>query len=149
MAEFSPTWVSRQETLHWKKEIMKLLFLFCCFWGCFFFSISLSAIAQKSVVMEYVWWRWIAEEKCRVQISLQVYELSCAFDRLIFHNGSFVFFIIGKHFSIASWLESDELTNMQRDAISKDTGKIIFFLKLWRKVGKGMVLTDLWVRQPN
>lgn len=56
MAGILPVWVSRQEILHWEEEILKSLwlFFFVAFWGVFvvFFLISVSAIAQKFVVME-------------------------------------------------------------------------------------------------
>lgn len=68
---------------------------------------------------------------------------------VIFNNGAFVFWIIRKQFSIVFQLESTNLTNMQGAVMSKCSGKKEFFLKLWRKIGQGMVLTDLWVRQPN
>lgn len=72
---------------------------------------------------------------------------------VVFNNGAFVFCIIGKQFSLVLQLESTKLTNMQRAVMSKHSGekkkRKEFFLILWRKIGKGMMLTDLLVRQPN
>lgn len=92
MAGFFPLCISRYEILYWEEEILKwlCLFFFIVFgvsWVEVFFPISVSAIAQKFVVTEYVWWRWIVEKKQGVQIPWKVYKLSCAFyhvDKTVF-----------------------------------------------------------------
>lgn len=72
----------------------------------FFSSNSVSGIAQKCVMREYVWWRLIDGEKRGVQVSLQVYKLSCAFYCLVSHKGAFVVLIKKEalQHSIPTWI---------------------------------------------